>query len=116
MRWGGGRKRRGGRGAKGEGEEKGGERRKREGGEGKGGEGGGGGGGGSGTGRIGVPWHDNSRYAGRPNRRRRIRIRQLPAVNRLAECPGAGGLALCCEPRRVGRDMLVGLLLVERNR
>ena len=26
------------------------------------------------------------------------------------------GLALCCGPRRVGRDMPVGLLLVELNR
>lgn len=33
-----------------------------------------------------------------------------PAGNLLAEFPVAGGLALCCEPRRVGRDMPVGLL------
>jgi hypothetical protein len=37
---------------------------------------------------------------------------KYPAVNRLSDVPGAGGLALCCERRRADRDMLVGQLLV----
>jgi hypothetical protein len=35
---------------------------------------------------------------------------KYPAVNRLADLPGTGGLALCCERRKAGRDMLVGTI------
>lgn len=38
---------------------------------------------------------------------------KYPAVTRLADLPGAGGLALCCKRRRAGRDMLVGLPLAK---
>ena len=41
---------------------------------------------------------------------------KYPAVNRLSDVPGAGGLALCCERRRADRDMLVGLLFVSQTR
>ena len=41
-----------------------------------------------------------------------IRYSDKFPVNRLADFPGAGVLALCCERRGASRDMLVGLLLV----
>jgi hypothetical protein len=38
-----------------------------------------------------------------------------PAWAPVGGSPGAGGYALCSERRRVGRDMLIGLLFVRRT-
>ena len=39
---------------------------------------------------------------------------KYPAVDRLADLPGAGGLVLCSERPGAGRDRPVGLLLLRR--
>jgi hypothetical protein len=39
-------------------------------------------------------------------------FRPVSNNHRLADLSGAGGLALCCERCRAGRDMLVGLLFI----
>jgi hypothetical protein len=49
------------------------------------------------------------------SRCRRASLQQALASVRLAISFGGTGLALRCEPRRVGRDMSVGLLLVRQR-